>query len=635
MNRHQRRAQAKSHPLSAGRSLRALFDDASRCRQAGRLSEAEDLCRQVLAIDPRHADALRLLGLIAAQVQRHDIATTLLNQAISINGRMAGYHADLGDVLTAQGRVDQATDAYAAAVSIDPFDVETRYKLGIALHDLGRLDDAIEAYEALVRLQPSLAEARASLGAAYHALGRYEAAITEHTAAVALEPDFPEARYNLGLALFAAGRFEAAVEAYDGAVRLRPGYVQAHVDRGLALKGLAKLDEAAAALQTAIRLAPRHAKARTALGDVFHQQGRLDEAVGAYAAAAELDPADAEARFNMGVALYDQRRLDEAIAAYEGAIDADPDHARARYNLAFPYLLRGDLAEGFRRYEWRERTSQSAPLDRGFTQPRWRGEDIAGLTLLVHAEQGFGDTIQFCRYIALAAARGARIVLEAPKPLLRLLSGVEGVDAVAPSGGPLPSFDRHCSLMSLPLILEARFDTIPGPGGYLQVDAQAFDHWRARLGPKQAPRVGLVWSGNPEQANDRRRSIPLARLTPFLPSGLTYVSLQKEVRDADRSALAADDRILDLSGEIEDFTDTAALCGLMDVVLSVCTSGAHLAGALGRPTWIMLASNADWRWFLGRDDSPWYDSARLFRQGADGDWNGVMTRVAKELTALS
>ena len=262
----------------------------------------------------------------------------------------------------------------------------------------------------------------------------------------------------------------------------------------------------------------------------------------------------------------------------------------------------------------------------------WLGaQSLAGAVILLHGEQGYGDTLQFCRYAKLVADLGARVILEVPRPLTGVLADLQGVSQVIARGEPLPQVDFHCPLMSLPLAFKTKLDGIPAPGKYLRGDPARIAHWEERLGRRSVPRVGLTWSGNPLQPNDRNRSFQLADILPHLPVGFRYVSLQREIRDADQMVLRENPHIADHGADLHDFSETAALCECLDVVVSVCTSVAHLSGALGRKTWIPLSFAADWRWLLDRDDSPWYPSVTLFRQERPGDWPAVFERLEREL----
>jgi tetratricopeptide (TPR) repeat protein len=345
-----------------------------------------------------------------------------------------------------------------------------------------------------------------------------------------------------------------------------------------------------------------------------------------------LRPDDAGTLVNRGVTLHDLKRFDEALASYDRAIALRPDDADAHFFRSLSSLVTGDLERGWIEYEWRRKTSAARITSREFSQPLWLGEDdIAGKTVLLHSEQGFGDTIQFCRYARLVAARGAQVVLEVEAPLQELLTGLAGTARVIAKGSPLPDFDFQCPLPSLPLAFKTKLETIPWSPSYLRAPERALLNWDIRLGTKRRPRIGLAWAGNPKHLRDRERSIGLCHLVPLLDLDATFVSLQKEVRAADAEVLEKNANIVHFGEALQDFSDTAALISHLDLVISVDTSIAHLAGALGKPVWVLLTHVPDWRWLLDRDDSPWYPAVRLFRQSDTSEWDSVIASVRDAL----
>ena len=419
--------------------------------------------------------------------------------------------------------------------------------------------------------------------------------------------------------------------AYNHAIRLKPVFAEAHSNLGNVLKDLGRLDDAIAAYNNAIQLKPDFAEAHSNLGNALQDLGRLDEAVAAYNQAIRFKPDFAEAHSNLGNALKNLGRLDDAIAAHNSAIFHQPDYAQGHFNLGIGLLLSGDISNGWTEYEWRWRREEKAAALRGFSKPQWQGEAVNGRTVLLHAEQGLGDTIQFCRYAALVAARGGRVILQTPRPLLSALSGVKGVDRLIAAGAPLPAFDVHCPLMSLPHIFGTRLATIPAPLAYIPVEEAKRRNWRQFFSPATGRKIGLVWAGNPQHGNDRNRSLPFAAFAPLwnIP-GVRWYSLQVGERRADLDA-APPGVIEDLSPYLDDFAETAAAISQLDLVLTVDTSVAHLAGAIGRPTWVMLPFAPDWRWLMGRQDSPWYPSVRLFRQDRRGAWESVIHSIEAAL----
>jgi tetratricopeptide (TPR) repeat protein len=364
---------------------------------------------------------------------------------------------------------------------------------------------------------------------------------------------------------------------------------------------------------------------------VLHALTRYEEALASHERAVALAPNSAIAHSNYGLALHHMKRFEETAASYERALAIEPDLAHAHYNEAYYRLLTGDLPLGWEKLEWR--SPQGSSNKRTFAQPQWSGaQEIAGKTVLLHSADGFGDAIQFCRYAPLVAARGARVILEVLWPQQELMCTLAGVTQVVAQGYPLPDFDLQCPLLSLPRAFGTALATIPAEVPYLHAAASAVEHWNARLGPRHRPRIGIAWSGNPTHHNDHNRSIGLRGFLPLLAGvDATFISVHREVRDADAALLQERSEILHFGKELKNYAETAALIANLDLVVCVDTSVAHLAGALAKPVWILLPDMPDWRWLLDRDDNPWYPTARLFRQDATRTWDGVVARVAAAL----
>jgi tetratricopeptide (TPR) repeat protein len=359
---------------------------------------------------------------------------------------------------------------------------------------------------------------------------------------------------------------------------------------------------------------------------------RFGDALASYDRALTMRPEYPEALSNRGNTLKELKRFEEALENYNRAITMRPDFAEAHYNEALLRLLTGDFGRGWGKYEWRLKSPSLSLLKRNFCRPLWLGADsIDGKTILLHSEQGLGDTLQFCRYVPLIAARGAYIILEVQRPLQELMTTLAGATQVISKGDPLPDFDFQCPLLSLPLALGTRHETVRPMTPYLRPSVEALNNWQVRLGPKARPTIGLVWSGSPMHNNDKNRSISLRSLIPLLDIEATFVSLQKDVRSNDMKVLKDQSDLLHFGDELKNFSDTAALVSNLDLVISVDTSVAHLAGALGKRVWVMLPFVPDWRWLLDREDSPWYPTARLFRQDDTREWNKVITRIDAEL----
>ena len=457
--------------------------------------------------------------------------------------------------------------------------------------------------------------------------------------ALDLRPDFAEAHDALGNARRDQGRLDDAVCCYRTALVLRPDLAQVHNNLGSTLKEQGRLDEAITCCRRAIVLKPDFPEAYNNLGSALAEQGVLEDAVGCYRKALDLRPDFPEAYNNLGTGLREQGRLDEAIACYRRAVGLRPNYPDAHFGLGMALLARGDMAEGWAEYEWRWQTPQMRRGRRPFAQPQWHGEAAAGRTLLIHAEQGFGDTLQFCRYGPMAGARGLRVVMEVERPLVRLLRDLPGVELVVGRGEKLPPFDLHCPLLSMPLALGTTMATIPDGGAYLHADAAQMAAFQTRLGAAvgDRPRIGLAWAGSARlhspalAAVDRRRSVAPDRLLPLVGlHGFHFVSLQKGGPE-----VPGDFSLTDFMCEMEDFADTAALIASLDLVISVDTAVAHLAAALGKPVWVLERFDSCWRWLNGRRDSPWYPTVRLYRQPRPGDWDSVLTEVARDLGSLA
>ena len=564
--------------------------------EAGRLAEAEAGYAAVLAAWPEHPRALYLLGMLALQTGRAAVAAGLLGRAVAAR----------------------------------PGHAEARFALGNACWQEGRQAAALDAWLATLALEPRHLGATLNLARARAASGDHGATVALCHEATRIAPAAPAAHAALAAALLGGGQPEAALLAADRALGLAPGLAEAHFLRGCALKGLHRLAEAATALEQATSLAPQHAQALLNLGNAQLALGQPEAAERHCRAALAANPGLAEAHASLGCLLTNAGRLDEAIAACQAALALKPDFAEAHWNLGIAHLLAGDLPAGFAEYEWRKRHPTHARDFRRLAQPEWQGEALAGRTLLVLAEQGLGDAIMFARYLAPLAARGARVVLACDPRLLPLLASAPGLARAVDRNRPLPAHDCWVDQMSLPHRFGTTLESIPAPAGYLRAEAARVAAWEARLPRRRAGarRIGLAWAGNPLHSNDAHRSCPVAALRPLVAmAGDDFVSLQVGPNAAEARQLG----LADHSALLRDFAETAALLAGLDLLITVDTSVAHAAGALGLPVWLLLPGAPDWRWLTGRADSPWYASARLFRQAEAGNWDGVVALVAASL----
>jgi tetratricopeptide (TPR) repeat protein len=503
----------------------------------------------------------------------------------------------LATVKAQLGRMGEAHRLLSAAVRINPRDAGAWSNLGQVLHALRRNQEAVDCLDKALTLAPDDIGILDQHANALLSLGRTEEALNEFRQVLARMPQHIEARVNCGIAHAALGSSEQAVAEFDAALSIVPGHLVAHYNRGLALQELGLYAAALEAHERVLASATEHA--------------------GAW--------------LNRGRALAALNRLDEAIASYgkAGAMrKEDPD---VHFGEALALLALGDYRRGFEKYEARWRRS-GMPAQKSRGRPLWLGEyPLARKTVLLHAEQGFGDTIQFARYVPRLAATGAKVVLEVQGELTALMARLDGGAQIIARGETPPAFDVHCPLGSLPLALRTEPHTVPAEIPYLSADEASLTKWSEQIGALARPRVAIAWSGNASHFNDRNRSLPFAKLAPLFSTQARFISIQREVRSDDADKLASETRVRHVGGSLDNFTDTAAVIALSDLVISADTAVAHLAGAMGRPLWVLIPYQPDWRWTLDGETSPWYPTARLFRQTSLGDWDGVIARVAAEL----
>jgi len=646
----------------------AQMHQAVALHQSGQLAMAEMGYREILKQVPMHFDALHLMGVLQHQTGRLESAVEFFRQAISINSDEPAAHYNMGVALEALNRAEAALASYNRALKLKPdyaaalnnrgnvLQVLNRPKEALVSYDralalrpdypealnnrgntlriLKRPQKALADYDNALKLRPGFADAFNNRGNALRDLGRPEEALASYDHALAFSPEYAEALRNRGLALQHLKRREEALASYDRALALKPNYVEALNDRGNVLRAQKRPGEALISYDQALALKPDYADAFNNRGAALQDLEQPEEALWNYERALTLNPKFAEALNNCGMALKDLRRPKEALASFDRALKMKTDYAAAHVNEGLCRLLIGDLERGWQKNEWRWQIDPHKPWARNFPQPLWIGQEpLAEKTILLHAEQGFGDTIHFCRYARLVAQQRATVLLEVPAPLKSLLSTLEGPTCLFARGDPLPAFDYHCPLLSLPLAFKTTLETIPADIPYIKSDSSRVDHWAEMLGSKTLRRVGIAWSGN--KAADPRRSIPLSEFGRLFSSQVQFVSVQKEVLPTDEPILAARPDIRHFGHALHDFADTAALIELMDLVITIDTSVAHLAGAMGKTVWILLPFVPDWRWLLDREDSLWYPTARLLRQPARGDWASVIGRVHDDLQKLT
>lgn len=598
--------------------------------QQGSIADAEAGFRAVMKRDPRHFDAIHLAGVAAAMAGRLDEGVTLIRRALAINPRAAAAHGNLGSTLIRLGRHEEALVSLDRALAIDPSSANAHHNRGFALMKCKRFDDAVAAFDRAIELKPDFAEAHNDRGSALMDQYKLEKALAAYEESLSLKPNSPGVMVNVALVLCELQRHDEALAMADTALRLDPQLIASLITRARALIALGRAAEALSTVDRVIQIEPGSVQALLWRAAALNLLAEPEAALVAAEQARALAPQDDAAHNCHGFALSNLGRLEEALSSYDVALKLKPNDRETLWNRTLALLVLGRFQEGWLSYEYRNLRHKTLAA-RKYPKPLWWGkEPLKDQQLYVYWEQGLGDTIQFARYALLAVAAGARVTLSVQDPLIRLFKDfAPGVTVVGQNDEP-DDFDLHCPLLTLPLAFGTRLETIPAfKSGYLSVPPADVARWDQRL-PRGRRRIGLVWSGSQVHANDANRSIRLARILPVLQTDDIWVSLQKDIREADRAALAASG-ILDVSAELGDFADTAALISTLDLVIAVDTSVAHLAGALGKPTWVMVPFSPDFRWLLHREDSPWYPEMRLFRQSRAGDWDGVVARIGEAL----
>ena len=636
--------------------------------QSGNLDAAAEACRQMLAEDNHPAEALHLLGVIALQKSEYQKSLRLIQDALAIDPANPLFYCSLGEAFAIQDRLDESIACYHKALALKPDAAEIYYDLGNTYHCQKAYRDAIGCYQKALELKPDFAQAYYNLANTYMDLEDLEAAISHYQRALVLDPAYGDAHFNLGIAFFEQGKLDDAVAAYQNALKCKPDMAAAFYNMGLALHGQKKLKAAVSSYQKAIRLKPYFPEAYNNMGNVLLEQKKQDQASVCFKKALEIKPDYTDAVYNLGKCLSDQNRYPEAIACYQKALQINPnyhkacnnlakiyqdmgvnhkaifwfqkalqikpDYAEAQFNLATVYLLTENFQEGWNAYEWRfKRREWKRTYPHRYDKPRWNGESFVGRRLYVHSEQGFGDILQFVRYLPWVKARGGTVIFETRQALSGLFKNMPEIDELvmfSTDGQPAAEFDLYVPLASLPGTFETTLENIPAKVPYIVADQGKSLRWKGRL-TVDGVKVGLVWAGTD---TDPRRACSLKWLKSLSDiAGVHLYGLQKGIaaEQIEVEGLPEDMQMTNLGQDFEDFTDTAAAIDNLDLVISIDTSVAHLAGAMGKPVWLMLPYVADWRWFLNRDDSPWYPTMRLFRQPKPGDWRSVVQQIAVKL----
>ena len=603
-----------------------LFTHATNLQQQNS-AQAAALFQQVLQLEPNHVGALEALAGI--RFHRGDLAgvVPLLQRAVELRPTEFAYVSNLGTTLAMLGRFEQAVPVFQTAASISPTNAETWLHLGLVLMESDRLDEAQAALLRAATLRPAQVPALGVLGRTMVKVGRFPEACELFKRVLDANPADHETRFALASILQRLKHIDEAIAHYNQLIAATPDHADAQFNLGKAADSQKRHTDAIACYRRVLELQPNNVDAWNNLGLALQKAGRFDEAVSAMRRALPLQPNNIVFLNNLGTALHNAGLLDEALRHHGMALELNPDYALAEWNMATIQLSRGNLHDGFRAYEARLRALM--PL-LTFPQPMWDGSDLSGKTILLHSEQGYGDTLHFIRYAALFS-KETNVLLICQNGLHRLLRTMPALSAVYDGREMEPYFDVHCPLGGLPFRFGTSLETIPNAVPYLTADPTLAKAWEQRL--KQSVkglRVGLVWAGNPGHINDTNRSLPLAAFAKIACiEGITYLGLQKG--DAANQSVPAGMHFIDMGTGLTDFAETAALISRLDLVISVDTAVAHLAGAMGKPTWVLLPEPAEWRWMLKRTDSPWYPTMRLFRQPARGDWASPLHELAEAL----
>jgi len=546
---------------------------------------------------------------------------TLLRQAISLHRA---------------GRLPEARRCYLRILAVDPRHFEALHLLATLHSQAGRHAEALVLFEQAIRIDDTRPELFSNRGNALKELQRFDEALASYDVAIRLKPDYAEAYFNRGNVLKEVASFDAALMSYADATRLKAHYVEALKNQGVTLQKMERFEASLAIFTRAFCLKPDDAESINNMGTALQSLGRHEEAIKHYELAIAIDLNYSDAFYNRGISLHRTKRIQEALSSYQEVARLKPGDTNTHWNQSLALMLLGNLREGWRFYESRlNKDDMRAEYYEG-PELAWRGQtDISGKRLFIHAEQGLGDIIQFARYLPRLDTFGAEVIFQTPPSLMSVMSTLRTQVSLISTDASLPPFDAYCPLMSLPYVFKTSLNSIPADTPYLFANDKKTAACILRLGRKRALRVGLVWSGSVRHSNDSSRSLPLKELCPILDLPIEWHSLQQEYRPSDLKTLEELSSIHRHEPHLRDFSDTAALVACMDLVISVDTSVAHLAGAMNKSVWVLLPHVPDFRWLLERHDSPWYPSARLFRQQRPGDWKSIVGELHHELISHS
>jgi tetratricopeptide (TPR) repeat protein len=584
------------HPITQAQSLDLLMQEAISLQKVGELEKAIALYQSLIHQLPHHPQILFWYGTAEQQSKNYLHSIELLLQCLNHDPCHISAHNNLGAAYQALGQTEKAKEAFSCAIELNPQYLSAYLNRARLHYTLEQYPKSLEDFSTALTLEemPQLYFER---GNVFHQMGNLAQALSDYSFAIEKTTNFAQAYCNRGVVHYDLGQFNQALEDYQQALILDPHLIEAHINQG------------------------------NLLGD----QGRTEQALLCYDQALHLDPQNLDALSNRAVTLQECGHLDKAMQDYERAIEINPNHSKAQWNRALCLLLQGDFTRGWPAYEWGWENGMRGAI-RHFSKSLWLGkEDLKNTTLFLYTEQGMGDAIQFIRYIPLLQARGAKIILEAPASLISLFSSIANDIELIEQGSAVPPFDLHCPLLSLPLACQTQLDTIPSKTPYLFSDPIQSGYWKNCLEKTDQLRVGIAWSGGGQYRQDHRRSIALSLFKPLLQLPIQWHSLQTEYREADKAVLEQLPMIYQHQERLNHFSDTAALISQLDLVITVDTAVAHLAGALGKPVWILLPHAPDFRWLMNRTDSPWYPSAKLFRQENMLDWQRSINKVKESL----
>jgi len=577
------------------------FNQALRMREHGFREQAIEILNEILNKDSLHYESLYVLSLLYFEGGNLNEGINIARRAIRVNHKDSTLHNNIGS----------------------------------ALAQCGRYEDALISFENALRITPGYADAIYNKGSALLDIGLYEESVTTIKKAIKLDPKNPIYYNSLSLSLLKSGKTIESLDAVELALFYEPNFSEAHYNHGCVLTELGMTDRALFSFDCAIATDKKFTKAFYNRANLLLGINDVDAAIIDFKKTIYIDGTFIPAYNNLGAAYIKLNDVEGAISIYQKGLENTSQHSELLYNLSIAQLLSGDLINGFQNYEYRLSTDELSKNYRTYQKPIWHGQkELKNTTILIHAEQGIGDTIQFSRYIKFVEILGAKVIFEVQDPLIYLFKDFGRKLNLIPLNSPLPDYDFHCPLLSLPYLFKTELDNIPKPDLSINKSIRQLDPaLRDRIFKSKNKRIGLVWSGNPNHSNDSNRSVPLNILMKFLPAGLDYFSIQKDVRIADLPVLEHSE-IIRLDPYLSDFLDTALVCELMDIIITVDTSVAHLSASLNLPTWILLPFSPDWRWLLDRDDSPWYESVRLFRQQSISCWDEPLRKIQNELSLM-